>query len=226
MTKKFFIYQHKTADTMTVFYIGKGSLKQGGFDRAYVTKRRSKFWQAIVAKHGLVVEIIESFQTEEEAFEMERKLIAFYKRRSDGGTLCNMTLGGDGHLGLPVSPSAREKLSAALSGEKHPNWGKKLSAETCRKKSESLKASPNNLKGKKLPDWWKSRIAETKVGTLNPMYGKTGSAHHNSRKVRDAETGSIYDSVLIAAESNGFKMKTLYNWLSGHRPNPTSLEFA
>lgn len=26
--------------------------------------------------------------------------------------------------------------------------------------------------------------------------------------------------------AHGLKMKTLYNWLSGHRPNPTSLELA
>ena len=66
----------------------------------------------------------------------------------------------------------------------------------------------------------------TKIGSLNPMYGKTGGKHPNSRKVIDRSTGVIYDSVQIAADSLGHKMKTLYNWLSGHRPNPTSLEFA
>ena len=65
----------------------------------------------------------------------------------------------------------------------------------------------------------------SKIGTLNPMHGKTGAAHPMSRKVRDCSSGEIYDSVLIAAESQGHKMKTLYNWLSGHRPNPTTLEF-
>ena len=66
----------------------------------------------------------------------------------------------------------------------------------------------------------------TKIGALNPMHGKTGALHPNSRRVRDRDTGAIFDSVLIAAEARGFKMKTLYNWLSGHRPNPTTLEFA
>lgn len=65
-----------------------------------------------------------------------------------------------------------------------------------------------------------------KLGALNPMYGKTGANHPNSRKVRDRESGATFDSVQIAAEQLGFKMKTLYNWLSGHRKNPTSLEFA
>lgn len=66
----------------------------------------------------------------------------------------------------------------------------------------------------------------TKVGALNPMHGKTGAAHPNSRKVVDKNSGDVFDSVLIAAESRGLKMKTLYNWLSGHRKNPTTLEFA
>ncbi len=80
--------------------------------------------------------------------------------------------------------------------------------------------------GDKLPESWRKNIAAAKIGALNPMHGKTGPAHPNSRKVRDAATGALYDSVLLAAEAHGFKMKTLYNWLSGHRPNPTTLELA
>ena len=68
--------------------------------------------------------------------------------------------------------------------------------------------------------------AATKAGALNPMYGKTGSSHPMSRRVRDRASGVIYDSVKIAADAMGLKMKTLYNWLSGHRPNPTTLELA
>jgi hypothetical protein len=66
----------------------------------------------------------------------------------------------------------------------------------------------------------------TKLGALNPMHGKTGALNPNSRKVRDKTSGTVYDSVQLAADAKGFKMKTLYNWLSGHRPNPTSLELA
>jgi hypothetical protein len=226
VTKRFFVYQHKTADTGMVFYIGKGTLKKGGFERAYVTKKRSKFWQAIVAKHGLVVEVLDSFETEHSAFECEQRLIAHHGRRADGGTLCNLTAGGEGHLGLTASPEAKAKLSARFSGEGHPNWGKKLSAETCRKKSESLKASPKNLRGKKLPNWWKDRIAEAKLGDKNPMHGKTGLDHPNTRMVIHAGYGYVFASVQDAADFFGMKMKTLYNQLSGHRPNKLNLEFA
>lgn len=82
------------------------------------------------------------------------------------------------------------------------------------------------VKGLKDGEETRRKKSVTKIGALNPMHGITGAAHPNSRRVRDAATGATYDSVLIAAEARGFKMKTLYNWLSGHRPNPTTLEFA
>lgn len=226
MTNRFFIYQHKTADTGKVFYIGKGTVNKGGFERAYVRKKRGKFWQSIVEKHGLVVEILESFDTESEAFEREKKLIGLHGRRADGGSLCNLTLGGDGASGVNVTQETREKLRAAVAGEKHPNWGKRLSEETCRKKSETMKASPNSLRGKTLPDWWRRRIAETKVGELNPMHGKRGAESPRSRAIVNASYGMVFESVTEAAEFYGMKMKTLYNQLTNHRPNKLNLEFA
>jgi hypothetical protein len=223
----YFIYLHRRNDTGEVFYVGKGTrTHKRQYERAYITDKRSAFWSAIVAKAGYSIELVVDCFVEAYAFEMERSLIALHGRRLDGGTLCNMTMGGEGHAGFAPTQETREKLHAAVAGPLHANWGKKLSEETCHKKSESMKSSLLNLKGKKLPDWWKDKIAATKVGTLNPMHGKTGAAHPNSRKVRCTVTGALYDSVLIAAEAQGHKMKTLYNWLSGHRSNPTSLEFA
>lgn len=68
--------------------------------------------------------------------------------------------------------------------------------------------------------------AITKIGLLNPMHGKTGALHPTSRRVVDRVTGQVYDSVKSAAEERGLNMKTLHNWLSGHRKNPTALELA
>jgi hypothetical protein len=224
----FYIYLHRRADTGEVFYVGKGTARtdKKRYKRAYCVDDRNVMWRRIVSKTAYSVDVVADFFDESDAFRMERELIALHGRRMDGGTLCNFTLGGEGHSGLSPSAKTRAKLSAAFSGERHFNWGKKLSAETCRKKSETLKSSPKNLRGKKLPQWWKDRIAIGKIGKRNPMYGKTGASHPMSRKVVDRLTGATYDSVQIAAEALGHKMKTLYNWLSGHRPNPTTLEFA
>lgn len=226
MIDRFFVYVHRKADSGEVFYVGKGTVKHGSYERAHVTKKRSLFWQAIAAKHGVRVEIVAEFDSEDLAFQLERDLISHYGRRADGGPLCNMTLGGEGHAGLSASEATRKKLHDRFAGDGHPNWGKTLSEETRRKKSDSMKASPRNLKGKKLPDWWKQKIAATKVGDMNPMHGKTGLSHPMSRAVINAGYGYVFASVQDAADFFGLNMKTLYNQLSGHRPNKFDLEFA
>ena len=225
--RTFLIYIHKRQDTGEVFYVGKGTrTKKKQYERATARDNRNAHWRRIVALTDWSSEVIADFFDERDAFKMECALIASYGRRKDGGTLCNFTRGGEGHSGLSPSQETRQKLRIAFSGERHPYWGKKLSAETCRRKSDAMKSSPRNLRGKKLPQWWKDRIAAGKVGVRNPMFGKTGAAAPNSRRVVDRMTGVAYDSVQIAADAHGVKMKTLYNWLSGHRPNTTTLEFA
>jgi hypothetical protein len=67
--------------------------------------------------------------------------------------------------------------------------------------------------------------ARTKLGKMNPMYGRTGQRHPTARVVVNGRTGMVYESVSDAAEACGYKMKTLYNYLSGHRKNPTDLRF-
>lgn len=66
----------------------------------------------------------------------------------------------------------------------------------------------------------------TKLGALNPMHGKTGAAHHNSRKVRDKVTGAEYPSVTAAARAAGLSMQGLHNMLTGHRVNTSTMELA
>lgn len=226
---KFYIYKHIRPDTKEVFYIGKGNTSKNSHEERYKTSSgRNKMWRSIVAKNNgvFIPEIICYCDTEEEVNKLEIEYISKYGRFINGGTLCNMTDGGDGSVGLIISEETRNKLRKRFSGEKHPNYGKKLSKETCLKKSESMKKSDKNLKGKKLPDWWKGKIRETKYGSNNPMYGKTGILSHRSRKVIDTNTGEVYDSVSIAAKKHELKMKTLYNMLSGHRPNKYNLKFA
>ena len=227
---KFYIYKHTRPDTNEVFYIGKGNTSKNSHQERYKTSSgRNKIWKSIVAKNNgiFIPEIICYCDTEDEVNRLEMQYIRMYGRRDLGlGTLCNLTDGGDGSVGIIPTKITREKLSIAFSGDRHPNFGKKLSKETCLKKSESMKSSDKNLKGKKLPDWWKEKISRTKTGEKNPMYGKTGVLSHRSRKVIDINTGEVYDSVSIAADKYELKMKTLYNMLSGHRPNKYNLKFA
>lgn len=226
MIDSFFVYVHREADTGRVFYVGKGSRdKRDPARRAHTAKRRSQLWQNIVLKHGLIVEVVAWFEGEQDAFDVERGLIAFYGRRCDGGALCNLTLGGDGHKGHRPSEETRRKLIAAFSGDRHPNWGKKLSAETCAKKSASMAASEHNLRGKTLPDWWRDRIRATKMGQDNPMHGKTGMDHPRSRMVLLRGYNLVFESIKEAAEFIGWTKSRLHAQLTGIvKTNTTNME--
>lgn len=72
----------------------------------------------------------------------------------------------------------------------------------------------------------RAKKSQAQRGKLNSMYGRTGALHGMSCPVIDTQAGVFYESVGEAAQHYGFKMKTLYNWLSGFRRNPTSLRLA
>ena len=72
----------------------------------------------------------------------------------------------------------------------------------------------------------RAKKAASKIGKLNPMHGKRGLEHPQSRCVVLHGYGLVFASVQEAADFFGLKMKSLYNKLSGHRPNDTNLEFA
>ncbi len=76
------------------------------------------------------------------------------------------------------------------------------------------------------PEHVRVKKSITKIGELNPMHGKTGSKHHNSRAVKDTVSGDMYPSMTAAANSLGMKAGTLYNMLVGSNPNRTNMEFA
>jgi hypothetical protein len=208
-----YVYVHRRATDGSVFYVGKGSHP----DRIKERCGRNQYWKHVVAKHGLVAEVVARFETDALAQQCERELITWYGR----DRLTNLTDGGDGCCGIAPSQEARKKLSIAASRPRSESWVNSIRAARAKGGNGGVVNQ-----GDKLPASWRENITASKLGERNPMFGKTGAKHPMSRKVRDRVTGSVYDSVQIAADAAGHKMKTLYNWLSGHRPNPTALEFA
>jgi hypothetical protein len=83
-------------------------------------------------KNGLDLEI-EYYAidlTEEEAFELEIKLIAFYGRKDNKtGILANMTDGGEGNSGYIYTEEQRKQMSIRMSGENNPRFGKEITEE-------------------------------------------------------------------------------------------------
>lgn len=249
MIKKYFVYIHRRADCGDVFYVGKGTwtpLKK--YIRASTTSRRNIHWKRIVAKcGGFTHEVVADFDVEADAFAEEIRLIAVHGKCNDGGLLCNITDGGEGHSGLSPTIETRAKMSAAhsgklksesvkqavskaqrgipnpswqneehsrkMTGSGHPKFGKKDSAETCAKRSASM---TGKLAGEKHPFFGKKRPQHV----IDVLRAK------QSKRVFDSATGAIYATLADAAMACGRSSTTVSRWLSGHRPNPTTLRFA
>lgn len=151
----FYVYLHKRATDGKVFYVGKGSGK-----RAWKKTQRNDYWKRVEAKHGRIVEIVQQKLTEDDAFELEVKLIKSFGLSK----LCNAMTGGMGgrkasdetrarqsaaRMGRKVSDETREKMRLASLNRRH-------SEETKRKLSEINKGRV----GRKHSDETKARLRE------------------------------------------------------------------
>jgi hypothetical protein len=138
------LYRHIRKDLNVPFYVGIGK----NLNRAYSKSHRNNHWLSIVQKTEYDVQIILDEIDYEFAKEKEKEFIDLYKRKVDGGTLCNITKGGDGVLGIVHSDEARKKMGEPNKGKTISEWhrkrisefhtGKVVSEETKEKMSKSL----------------------------------------------------------------------------------------
>lgn len=117
------VYEHIREDTGQVFYVG---MAWGNcIKRAKEKCGRSKLWRNITNKTSYTVNIVECDISKEEAKALEMKLIAKYKRRADGGSLANLTIGGEGCNGIK--------------GKENHRFGKKLPLEHSEKMKKTIR---------------------------------------------------------------------------------------
>ena len=198
-TNLFYVYLHRKKSNNDVFYVGKGFGK-----RAWKKTSRSEYWKRIENKHGRIVEIVKDGLQENEAFELEKEVIAFYGRKNlcnlnDGGyggtnpskeTRLKMSIAGKGKI---VSEETREKKRIAATGKKHSektkeklrkiNLGKKRTSPVT---DEERKKRSESQKGKIISPETCKRISEAKKGKAGKKL--TDEAKNN---LRLANTGRI-----------------------------------
>jgi len=182
MKKSYYIYLHVRKDNGVVFYVGKGT-DEGNliFERSKATER-NKWWKNIVNKTEYEIKIVNTFDSEDKAFQKEKELIKKYGRKDLGfGTLVNLTDGGEG-MENP-SQETRMKLSESRKGEKNHKYGKPTPKDTCEKISKTLT-------GRKLPEQTCVKMSESRTGDKHPLFGK----HHkdsSKQKMRDQKIGKM-----------------------------------
>lgn len=139
--------------------------------------------------------------SEDELDEKEKMFIETYNALSDG---YNCTEGGGGISGYHHTSEARKKIGDAFRG-------KTLSEEHKKKCSECQKGKKLTPEHKKaLSDAWteerKKRFSETRSGSNNPNYGRTGESACNRVSVM-ASTGEVFATIADAARWCGLSSR-------------------
>lgn len=178
---KYFVYEHWRPDKDICFYVGKGCGK-----RAKSKQGRNKYHtniQAKLARMGMCLEVrlVASGLSEDEALELERSRIKFWK--SLGVKISNIHFSGQksqtmkwtderraAHSIRLREPETRAKRSAAQKG-------RKLTPEHL----ANMSAARKGLKTGPMPDWHKEKIRAAKLGEKH--------SEEWVRKVADAKRG-------------------------------------
>lgn len=174
---KWLVYFHRNPTTAVVFYVGIAS----GAKRPYDYSGRNNFWRHYVSKHGLpVVEIVRRGLSEKRAKAIEVKFIAHYGFRRHGGTLVNVTAGGDDQ---PMRHQhVRDKVARAMKG-------RTFSEETRRKMSESAKRRGMTkciaaAMRRMAAGWNPMNLASARAAVSRAMKGRVFTQQHRDRNGR------------------------------------------
>jgi hypothetical protein len=209
----FLTYLHQTKDTGRIFYIGKGNHK-----RVSDKNNRNKYWKNIVNKHGFTASVIAQWETEKDAFEHEKVLIACFKDM--GYKLANILDGGPGGLGSK-SEETKKRISKAkkgvpnflFRGENNPSKRQEIR----KKRSDFMKAFYAN--GGVSPLLGKKRLD---LSARNKLSVRSGALNHKSRPVIVNDV--LYASIRLASIATGIS-DSLIRWRAINNPHKFSTFF-
>lgn len=143
---EFYVYLYRRNDTNDVFYIGKGK----GY-RAEMINGHNDHCVKIANKYGFSIEYVQKDMSEEDALELEKRLISEYvyergysieiegmRDRSNPHNLCNHTMGGEGNAGFRWDDEHKE-LFRRQTTERNAVYNPLLSRESREKAKRTRK---------------------------------------------------------------------------------------
>ena len=132
-----YVYTHTRLDTNQLFSIGIGSDKT--YARANSLRGRNVWWYRVIAKADYKVDILYDSLTWNEACEKEIEIIKQIGRKQDGGTLVNLTEGGDGFRSNHTQ-EAKDKIRDFYKGKTYEElYGDRAETEKLKRKKVLLK---------------------------------------------------------------------------------------
>lgn len=158
-----YIYKWFRGDTNKIFYLGAGVNK-----RAWTLSRRNNLTINVVrkvGKKGVNIKIIK-MKSWEAALKKEKELIKKYGRRDNKtGILTNMTDGGQGATGRPMSEHTKKAISKhnkkrIYTDEQKLNLSKKLKIIKSNVSKETRKKLSDKFKGVPRPKWMRAILID------------------------------------------------------------------
>lgn len=199
-----YVYRHIRLDKNVPFYIGVCRKEKDKYHlRAYEKRDRNKTWNQIVSQTEYEVEIIMDNLDVDSAEEKEREFISLYKRIADGGTLVNVTFGGEKSRCGSKCPWVIERNKTGI-------WkGKKHKKESRQRISLSHKGIPKK-------EDWKINMSKAKIG----MYtGVKNPKYRGEIYAYDLEGNFVKSFELMkdAAEWAGISLASIGRYIEGKR---------
>lgn len=186
-----YVYRHIRVDKNVPFYIGIG-LREDGFKRAFTKLGRNKYWNNIVSKTDYEVEILLDEISNELAYKKEQEFISLYKRHKEGGTLSNLTLGGEGQVGMipwnfgkETPEETKKKQSLKKIGKPSCRKGVKITQDIIDAMAKGREGIDVWNKGKKMNEKYIQMLKDRMKGKPGPMVGKK---HSEETKAKFSES--------------------------------------
>lgn len=195
--KTFYTYMW-LRDNGTPYYIGKGQKKRA-FMNAGHSVPRPKFKSRI---------LIQYWESEYEAFEMEKWFISFFGRKDNNtGILRNLTDGGENPPKMLGNSHAKGKKHSAVANAKKSERGKlrRQTAETKEKLSRIKKGKPNGLEGKPKTEETKKKIRDAHLG----MKASEEARKHMSEAAKNRKRKTWRTSTVLNVRLSRFLQEDL-----------------
>jgi len=197
MSEKFCVYETYKIEYPQHNYIGKSSVDRVSVGNYYGSGIHLDHAFKKYGRKAFDIRILVEFDTEQEAYEAEEKLVEEMK------PYYNIAAGGKG------ASSGEKNHQYGKTGELSPSWGIKRSEETRRKISAAKKGK---YMGEDNPFYGKKHTEETKDkylrGKNNPMYGRTGKLNPMYGVSLSGELNGMYGKNL----SDEHKEKLKLSW--------------